>query len=139
METNIKGTLTELRCKIYFLELGYMISVPESPMRYDFILDTGKNLFKVQVKTCHVDEFKEKISFKTSSTYITSRGVISHSYLEDGIDYFCTWYNDECYLVPVKKCGVGEKTLRLLPTRNGQTKNISFAKDYVAKEVLIDK
>ena len=45
MDTNLKGTLTELKCKIYFLELGYMVSTPESPARYDFILDTGNRLF----------------------------------------------------------------------------------------------
>lgn len=137
MDTNIKGTITELKCKTYFLELGYMVSTPESPVRYDFILDTGKELLKIQVKTSHTDG--EKIIFKTSSRHITARGNTSHHYQEDGIDYFCTWYENECYLVPVEDCGKSEKCLRLIPTRNGQVKNIAFAKDYVAKEVLTNK
>lgn len=137
MDTNIKGTITELKCKIYFLELGYMVSTPESPVRYDFILDTGKELLKIQVKTSHSDG--EKIIFKTSSRHITARGNTSHHYQEDGIDYFCTWYENECYLVPVEDCGKSEKCLRLIPTRNGQVKNIAFAEDYVAKEVLANK
>ena len=59
-----------------------------------------------------------------------------YTIVEDGIDYFCTWFENECYLIPVQKCGKTEKNLRLVPTKNGQVKGISFAKDYIAKEVL---
>lgn len=136
MDTNIKGTITELKCKTYFLELGCMVSTPESPIRYDFILDTGDKLLKIQVKTCHSEDDDAKIVFKTSSTHITAKGNTRHHYQEDGIDYFCTWYDNECYLIPVSDCGKDEKCLRLKPTKNGQVKNIAFAKDYIAKEVL---
>lgn len=136
MNTNLKGTITELKCKTYFLELGYMVSTPESPVRYDFILDTGEKLLKIQVKSSHLDELNEKIVFKTSSTHITSNGNIRSDYKNDNIDYFCTWYNNECYLIPVNECGKDKKYLRLVPTRNGQVKNISFAKDFIAKEIL---
>ena len=136
MDTNIKGTITELKCKTYFLELGYMVSTPEAPTRYDFILDTGNKLLKIQVKTSHLEEDGAKFAFKVSSTHITANGNSKHHYRDDGIDYFCTWYDNECYLVPVSECGTDEKFLRLKPTKNGQVKNISFAKDYVAKEVL---
>ena len=49
LNTNIVGTITELKCKTYFLELGYTVSTPENPTRYDFILDTGDQLLKIQV------------------------------------------------------------------------------------------
>ena len=49
MNTNLKGTITELKCKLYFLELGYTVSTPENPDRYDFILDIGEKLLKIQV------------------------------------------------------------------------------------------
>ena len=137
MDTNIKGTITELKCKTYFLELGYMVSTPESPTRYDFILDIGTELLKIQVKTSHSDG--EKLTFKTTSRHITSKGSTVHHYKNDGIDYFCTWYNGECYLIPVQECGTSEKCLRLVPTKNGEVKNISFAKNYIAKEVLTNK
>ena len=137
MDTNIKGTITELKCKTYFLELGYMVSTPESPTRYDFILDIGTELLKIQVKTSHSDG--EKLTFKTTSRHITSKGSTVHHYKNDGIDYFCTWYNGECYLIPVQECGTSEKCLRLEKKKNGQAKNISFAKNYIAKEVLTNK
>lgn len=134
MNTNIKGTITELKCKIYFLELGYTVSTPENPTRYDFILDTGEKLLKIQAKTCSSDG--EKLSFSTCSSHFVNGKVTHTDYRNDNIDYFCTWYENECYLVPVLDCGTTQKNLRLIPTKSGQVKGISFAKDYVAKEVL---
>ena len=136
LDTNIRGTITELKCKTYFLALRYMVSTPHRPPRYDFILDTRAQLSKIQVKTCHMEEDGARLVFKVSSTHITANGNTRHHYQDDGIDYFCTWYNNECYLIPVSDCGKDEKCLRLKPTKNGQVKNISFAKDYIAKEVL---
>ena len=134
MDTNIKGIVTELKCKTYFLELGYTVSTPENPVRYDFILDTGGKLLKVQVKTCKSDG--EKLNFATCSSHFVNGKVTHTDYQNDNIDYFCTWFENECYLVPVSECGKTEKNLRLVPTKNGQVKGICFAKDYIAKEVL---
>ena len=61
MDTNLKGTITELKCKTYFLELGYIVSTPDSPTRYDFMLDKGEKVLKVQGKTSHTDADKTKI------------------------------------------------------------------------------
>ena len=135
MDTNLTGTITELKCKLYFLELGYIVSTPDSPTRYDFILDTGEKLLKIQVKTSKSEDNGEKFTFETSSSHITRNGSNRRGYNNE-IDYFCTWFNNECYLIPVDECGLRGKTLRLTPTKNGQIKNISFAKDYIAKEKL---
>ena len=133
LDTNLKGTITELKCKLYFMELGYAVSTPDSPTRYDFILDTGEKLLKIQVKTSHKEE--DKFAFDTCSSHITRNGATRRTYNQE-IDYFCTWFENECYLVPVSECGSREKFLRIAPTKNGQTKNICFAKDYIASEVL---
>ena len=117
MNTNFKGIITELKCKTYFLELGYIVSTPEVPVRYDFILDTGEKLYKIQVKTCKSDE--EKLNFSTCSSHFVNGKVTHTNYQDDNIDYFCTWHNNECYLVPVSECGKTEKNLRLVPTKNG--------------------
>lgn len=139
MDRILLGTITELKCKTYFLELGYVVSTPDISTRYDFILDTGKELLKIQVKSSHLGEDGNKITFKTISSHITSTGYSRRDYTEDGIDYFCTWYDNECYLIPVSECGKSDKSLRLAPTKNGQVKNISFAKDYIAKEVIASR
>ena len=134
LSTNIKGSLTELKCQTYFLELGYVVSIPISPLRYDFILDTGTELLKVQVKTCNNNN-PDVLTFATKSSHYKKEGYERTNYKNE-IDYFCTYYDNQCYLIPIEECGSSEKKLRLVPTKNGQVKNICFAKDYIAKEVL---
>ena len=135
-DTNLLGAITELKCITYFMELGYIVSVPQSPCRYDFIIDTGDKILKIQVKTCNTSRKPGGITFSTCSSHYV-KGTHTHTtYKSDKIDYFCTYYNGECYLVPVSECGSREKCLQLGPMKNGQVKNISFAKDYIAKEVI---
>ena len=134
--TNIKGLTTELQCQTYFIQLGYIVSVPLGPQRYDFILDTGKELLKIQVKSCNNTD-PAILEFSTKSVhYNKTNGYHNVNYDENEVDYFCTFFNNECYLIPFSEIGSSSKKLRLLPTKNGQVKNICFAKDYIAKEVL---
>lgn len=52
--TQIKGALTEQKCFLKCIELGFFVSKPLfDNARYDFILDTGSKLLKIQVKTSH--------------------------------------------------------------------------------------
>ena len=136
MDTNIIGTITELKCITYFLELGFTVSVPQNPCRYDFILDTGTELLKIQVKTCNTTRQEGAITFSTNSSHFINGKHVHTNYKNDNIDYFCTYYEEECYLIPVEECGSTEKRLRIVPPKNGQIKNICFAKDYIAKEVI---
>ena len=136
MDTNIIGTITELKCITYFLELGYTVSIPQNPTRYDFILDTGKELLRIQVKTCNTTRQEGAITFSTNSSHYVNGKHVHTDYKKDNIDYFCTFYEQQCYLVPIEECGSTEKRLRIIPPKNGQIKNICFAKDYIAKEVL---
>lgn len=135
IDTNLLGTITELKCMTYFLELGYTVSVPQNRTRYDFILDTGDQLLKIQVKSANDTAVEGAITIQTCSQHITSTGNVRQNY-QGQVDYFCTYYNNECYLIPIQECGSRTKNLRIVPPKNGQTKNICFAKDYIAKEVL---
>lgn len=131
--TLIKGRVTEIKVLSYFLELGYIISTPEIPCPYDFLLDTGENILKLQVKTAR--EYDGGFCFNTSSCTHNSKGYTKRTY-GNTIDYFCTFYDNQCYLIPVQECGSKEKKLRLKPTKNGQVNNVCWAKNYIAKEVL---
>lgn len=136
-DTLFKGKVTELKCLTYFLEHGYIVSVPEIPCQYDFLIDTGRNIYKIQVKTSHlVKEVEGSIMFSTKSTTHNSNGYTTRHYTENMVDFFATYWDNECYLIPFSECGTHSKRLRLLPSKNGQVKNITFAKDYIAKEVL---
>ena len=65
MEQNTQyiGQLTEQKCFLKCLEQGYLVSKPLfDNARYDFILDTGTKLLRIQVKTSAWldEEHKEK-------------------------------------------------------------------------------
>lgn len=132
-DTLRKGRITELKVLTFFLEKGFIVSTPEVPCPYDFLLDTGKNILKIQVKTSR--ESDGGFSFNTSSCTHNSEGYVKRTY--DGtIDYFCTFYGEHCYLIPFDECGVKKKKLRLVPTISNQKKGISWAEDYLAEKVI---
>ena len=84
---------------------------------------------KIQVKTCALKE-DSYLEFATSTSHTNTKGTINKSYTSDEVDYFATYYNNQCFLIPFDVCGNRAQRLRLVPTKNGQTKGITFAKDY---------
>lgn len=138
--TQYKGALTEQKCFLKCIEMGYTISKPIfDNARYDFILDTGKNLLKIQVKTSRwKDEDHSSFIFNCYSQHALTTGNKILKYTKDEIDFFMTEKEGIFYLYPAPEQGLKEKTLRVLSTKSGQTKNISFAKDYIFEEVIKD-
>lgn len=131
LESKQKGILTELQCITAFNQLGYHVSIPYGEnSRYDFIADIDGILIKVQVKTASPKKGTDgAISFSCRSTRVNTQGSQSRRYTANEIDYFATFYDNICYLVPIAECSI-EKTLRFQSPANGQVKGISFAKDY---------
>ena len=133
------GNLTELRCATRLYELGCAVSLPfGNSERYDLIIDWDNKLYKVQVK--HAQPLSENgevyaIKFKTVWIGHNNNGYTTHKYTSEDANYFATFYKGECYLVPQNECS-NEKTLRIIPPKNGQRKGISFLDDYKAEEVL---
>ncbi len=137
LNTHFQGKITELAVANAFLELGYQVCQPlVSDSRYDFIVDINGRLLKIQVKTSSLSDDGSYIKFATSTSHTNTKGTVNKSYTADEIDYFATMYNGECYIVPVERCGCREQRLRLLPTKNGQTVGITFAKDFKLKDTF---
>ena len=133
-ESKIKGLTTELQCQLFFTSLGYNVSIPlGEDCKYDLIVDVEGLLLKIQVKTCHEDE--NGIQFKTKSSYLTSKGSVSSNYSEEDIDFFATYYNNNCYLVPVNQCGKNCKKLVFYKEQKNNQK-ISYIQDYEAIKIL---
>lgn len=129
-ETKIKGLTTELQCQLFFTSLGYNVSIPlGEDCKYDLIVDIENELYKIQVKTCHEEE--NGIEFRTKSSYLTSNGTVSNGYSEKDIDFFATFYQNECYLIPVEQCGSSTKKL-LFEQKTG----VAFIDDYKAKSII---
>lgn len=136
--TQIKGALTEQKCFLKCIEFGYIVSKPLfDNARYDFILDTGKKLLRIQVKTSHwTDEEHSAFRFNCYSQHSLGSGNKVMKYTKAEIDFFMTEQEGIFYLYPAPEEGLKEKTLRVKPTKTGQVKNISFAQDFIFEEVI---
>lgn len=137
MDSKKKGNLTELQCLAAFVKCDCGVSIPYGDnSKYDFIADKDGKLLKIQVKTSSIkNNNPDAICFSCRSTHVNSSGVKNVRYKSDEIDYFATYWNGICYVVPVQECSA-EKTLRFAPPKNGQTKGIKFAEEYEISKVL---
>ena len=140
MNTKKIGNLTELQCITYLYELGYAISIPfGNSEKYDFIIDVDDHLYKIQCK--HSSEYRDKqgnleyIKFKSTWQTHNTNGYSRQKYQLNEIDFFATFYQNKCYLIPVNECSY-EKRLRLEIPKNNQLKGISYLSDYLAEKIL---
>lgn len=133
-----KGNLTELQCITALCAAGCHISIPYGEnSRYDLIADYKGQLLKIQVKTSSLVNKDEAnaIQFSCRSSYVNCSGVKNIKYTEQEIDFFATFWEGKCYLVPIKECS-SSKTLRFNCPKSGQIKGISFAEDYELNKQL---
>lgn len=128
---------TELDCIRAFIAAGFQVSIPYGDCaRYDFIADKDQKLLRVQVKSSSwVDDAHNAFMFYARSAHINSKGVKQQTYDATQIDYFATFFEGKCYVIPVAECSVS-KTLRFIPPKTGQLKSINFAADYELENVL---
>ncbi len=76
------------------------------------------------------------MEFATSTSHTNTKGTLNLSYSSEDVDFFATTYENQCYLIPFSVCGKRSQRLRLISTKNGQTKGITFAKDYEIDKIL---
>jgi hypothetical protein len=135
LDTKKKGNLTEMQCMSAFMAQGCGVSIPFGDnAKYDFIADVDGQLLKIQVKTASLKD-ENAIKFSCRSTHVNCSGVKNIRYSENEIDYFATYWNGQCYLVPISECSA-EKILRFVPPKSGQIKGITFACDYILEKQL---
>lgn len=136
LNSHFIGEITEQQVAIEFLKLGILVSKPMvQSSKYDFIVDVNHKLYKVQVKT---GTFKENsyLEFATSTSHTNTQGTLNLSYSNDDVDFFATMHNKQCYLIPYELCGKRAQRIRFVPTKNGQTKGVLFAKDYHLEDII---
>ena len=135
MNSKKKGNLTEMQCMSAFIACNCDVSIPFGDnSKYDFIADVNGKLLKIQVKTASMRD-ENSIKFSCRSTHVNCAGVKNVKYTSDDIDFFATYWDGECYLVPVNECS-NEKTLRFVAPKNGQHQGISLADDYRLEKQL---
>lgn len=136
LSTHFIGEITEQQVALEFLKLGILISKPlVQSSRYDFVADINGNFYKIQVKT---GTYKENsyLEFATSTSHTNTNGTLNISYTKDEVDFFATMYQGQCYLIPFDVCGKRTQRIRFCPTKNGQTKGVLFAKDFILQDMI---
>jgi len=128
-DTQYKGKITEQKCMLKCIENGYFVSKPLfDDARYDFILDTGKDLLRIQVKTSSWNEDHTAFHFNGYSQHCTSNGNKRMKYTNKEVDYFMTEKDGKFYLYPADENGFISRCLRVVAVQN--QKQINFAEDY---------
>ena len=137
-DTKRVGNITEMEVLTFATKLGYQVSIPFGDRaRYDQIWDVNGKLFKVQVKTAHLMGDNEGISISCRSSNRCGGKVINKKYTSDDADFFATYFDGKCYLIPIiETSGVGKK-LRFEHPKNNQLNNVNWAKDYEAEKVIV--
>lgn len=130
-----KGLITEKECELAFTKLGCLVSIPNYyHSRYDMIIDIDNNLYKIQVKTAALTESQKGICINTCSH---GRSIIEgnhkRTYSPEEIDFFATFYNNQCYLIPIELC---LSTTRTLYFEKNINEKILWLEDYKAEKVI---
>ena len=128
------GTRTEGIVLAALLERGYEVLVPfGNRAKYDFVIDDGTRLQRVQCKTAHAGTTQGALRFNTYSLSASHDGRRRKCSYRGLVDLFAVYYppNRCVYLVPVEETPeCGQCYLRLHPSRNGQMHGIRWAEDY---------
>jgi hypothetical protein len=128
--TLYKGNSSEAVVLAAYVQAGFLVSLPfGGGAAYDFIVDTGARLIKVQVKTGKLEAgcLVYNARRHRGSKYNTFR-----RYRADELDLFavCSPRSQQLYAVPATDSLTIEGRLRLVETQNFQEKKIRWARDY---------
>lgn len=125
-----KGNVAESIVLAAYIKAGFIVSFPfGGGAPYDFIVDTGKALVKIQVKSGRVKSGRLMFNARRH------RGAKNNTfrcYEEGELDVFVVWcpYNQQLYAIPAKDMLGLEGCLRLNEPQNNQKKKIRWAYDY---------
>jgi len=97
--------------------------------RYDLVIEDDRKFVRVQCKTGRIKG--GAVLFDTCSSQAhRGRGKKDYRGQADVFGVYCP-ERDEVYLVPVDDVGRTSATLRLEPPKNGQTKGVRLAVEYL--------
>lgn len=128
-QTSAIGNMSELKVATAYADAGFAVAMPlGGGAPYDLIVDTGKRLLKVQVKTgrlrngCVIFPMQRHSGHKTKP----------RSYDKGEIDLFAVFCPDNAKIYVWEFIGdnPGQGYLRCSQARNNQRQKIRWAKDY---------
>ena len=125
--SNQKGDIGEAYFVLRATEKGYWAGKMPQDCPYDYALDRGNGLERIQVKYRSTGS---KGSFQINST---SSSLSSDRSYKNRVDYFAVFNpeSNKVYLIPAAKITDGTATIfRLTSSKNNQTKGINLLEDY---------
>lgn len=128
MNSKAKGEISEGHVIAHLLKKGHSVSMPFGDnQRYDLILDDGKRLWRVQVKTARLH--KGCLVFNTASVNGFTGARTNY---DDKIDLFLVYSpdTDKVYRVPVEQVPASSMTLRVEQPKGGPKTTLVWAKNY---------
>lgn len=133
MKSIQKGTIAQLKVELRAAEKGVVLSKPCLDVRYDYILDDGSRLQRVQVK------YGDGIASHASGVVVVNlRGwkgkEISRVYCEDEVDALLVYVpkiDKVLKFTAPQFCGKTSLYVRLKPPLNGQAKGTLLAQDHL--------
>lgn len=130
----VKSQIIELKVQEEFLRYGFDISIPAfNTSRYDLLVDTGRELLKIQTKkSIGIDDGAFQFHC-TSQNVNVNTNKAKHKYTSDEVDYFATVWKDKVYLVPLEETA-NQKTMRY--KADSCNHNFDNCEKYLAENVL---
>lgn len=127
-KSNQKGDIGEAAFNLKAVEKGYWVGRMPQDCPYDFALDRGNGLERVQVKYRAVA--------KNGSIQINSesKSLSSTRPYKDSVDHFAVYVPDtkEVYLIPAVHIVNGTASIfRIFPSKNNQTKGVTLISDFL--------
>jgi hypothetical protein len=120
--TKRMGELAELGFMYRAASLGFGVARPYGDSHpFDFLLQHGRRLLRIQVKSCFVNKFGyRRVGFPVIVSRLDKTGL--HVYSAQDIDFIAAFIapHDTWYLIPVESLGKS-KNIRVYP--GGKTHN----------------
>ena len=130
--TNMKGQIAMTKVELRALEKGYILSKPLFDTRYDLILDSGKELLRIQVK------YGDGVMPNSTGSIFVKLGyenrlgeVFTYRKEEiDGLIVYIPKIDRVCFFPPKVFENKVKLSIRYVPSKNKQKKGIISAQDY---------
>jgi hypothetical protein len=116
MNNNQIGNISESAIVAKYISLGYIVSIPfGNKENYDIIIDDGKKLKKIQIKTGHVSKESIYVNLGVEGKYKNCTAIAV--YVPE---------LNKCYEIPITKCKGTSITLH----SNNVPNSTKYAKNF---------
>lgn len=136
-ETLQKGLSTELQSILFFVEKGFLVSIPYGNVgRYDLLVDNGQQIYRIQCKTAHKNE-NGSYTVNVSNSRMCSTGNVLKHYTKDQVDYIMTFIEQQAVFIPAEsiensKC----KIFRTELPKYGAKSNCNLIQNFTYEKIF---